>query len=278
MATIHSTAIVDSAAELADDVRVEAYAIIGPHVSIGRASIIKSHSVIEGPTIIGSDCQIGPGAYVGLDAQHLQYLKKPVEERRQCWLIIGNNVLIRESASVHRSTHPGKDHATRVGNNCMLMGGTHVAHDCILESDVIMANAALLAGHCQVGQRAFLGGGCTIHQFVRIGRVAMISGNEPVSRDVPPFAAMIYGGLKGYNAVGCRRAGLSHAAVSSIRSAYQCIHTYRTRNTTVAAMRDIEPMTGEICEILEFYARSKRGIQPSVQHLSRTLEEEQSAE
>lgn len=276
MATIHSTAIVDAAAELADDVQVEAYAIIGPHVSIGRGSIIKSHSVIEGPTVIGTDCQIGPGAYVGLDAQHLQFLKKPVDERRQCWLLIGDNVLIRESASVHRSTHPGRDHATRVGNNCMLMGGTHVAHDCIVESDVILANAALLAGHCQVGQRAFLGGGCTIHQFVRIGRIAMISGNEPVSRDVPPFATMIYGGLKGYNAVGCRRAGLSRGAISSIRAAYQWIHTHRTRNAVVTALRDLEPMTGEICEVLDFYAKSKRGIQPSVQHLDRRLEEESS--
>lgn len=276
MAIIHSTAIVDPAAELADDVQIEPYAIIGPHVSIGRGSIIKSHSVIEGPTVIGTDCQIGPGAYVGLDPQHLQFLKKPMEERRLCWLVIGNNVLIRESASVHRSTHAGKDHATRVGNNCMLMGGTHVAHDCILESDVILANAALLAGHCQVGQRAFLGGGCTIHQFVRIGRIAMISGNEPVSRDVPPFATMIYGGLKGYNAVGCRRAGLSREAISSIRAAYQCIHSHRTRNATVGAMRDLEPMTGEICEILDFFGKSKRGIQPSVQHLDRTLEEESS--
>jgi len=278
MATIHSTAIVDPAAELADDVQVEAYAIIGPHVSIGRGGIIKSHSVIEGPTVIGTDCHIGPGAYVGLDGQHLQFLKKPLEERRQCWLIIGNNVLIRESASVHRATHPGRERATRIDDNCTLMGAAHVGHDCVVESNVILANAALLGGHCHIGQRSFLGGGCTLHQFNRVGRLAMVGGNQAVGQEVPPFAAMLWGGLKGYNAVGCRRAGISRQGIFSIRAAYQCIHTYRTKTAAMAAMRQIEPMTGEICEILEFYAKSKRGIQPSVQHLDRRIEERESSD
>ena len=115
----------------------------------------------------------------------------------------------------------------------------------------------------QVDQRAFLGGGCTIHQFCRIGRLAIIGGNEATSRDVPPFAAERYGALKGYNAIGCRRAGFSLESIASVRAAYHCIHTHRTTTGIVASIKATVAMTPEVTELLEFIATSKRGILPS---------------
>ena len=104
MPTIHPTAIVDRGAELAADVQVGPFAVIGAGVTIGAGTIIKSHSVVDGPTVIGQNCQIGPAAYVGIDPQHLAFLQKPIEERRQAWLVIGDHAIIREGASVHRSS------------------------------------------------------------------------------------------------------------------------------------------------------------------------------
>ena len=81
-------------------------------------------------------------------------------------LVIGNNVTIRETTTVHRAIVEGIENATRVGNNCFIMGGVHLAHDCLLDDFVIVANGALVGGHCHLYERAFLGGGCALHQFV----------------------------------------------------------------------------------------------------------------
>ncbi len=257
MPNVHPTAIVDPLAQLADSARIGAYCIVKGNVTVGPETIILEHSHLHGPTIIGARCKIGPAAFVGLEPQHLRFTP---DENHPTYVVIGDDVLIREGASVHRATHPGIDHATRLGNRVFVMGGVHIAHDCVIEDDAVFANAALLGGHCHIGARAFLGGGCTLHQFTRIGRLAMIGGNEPVAKDVPPFGAVWERRLKGYNAVGCRRAGLSRAAIASIRSAYQLLHSNRSTNAAVAAIGQEIEATPEVAEILEFIAASKRGI------------------
>jgi UDP-N-acetylglucosamine acyltransferase len=257
---VHPTAIVDPRVKLAEGATVGAYAVIKGAVSIGAGSAILEHCVLDGPTEIGRGCRIGPAAYVGLGPQHLRYTP---DEANPSWLVIGNNVIIREGARIHRATHPGREHATRIGDNCFLMGAIHVAHDCVLENDVIMADGALLGGHCHIAARTFLGGGCTLHQFVPVGRLAIIAGNEAVGHGVPPFAAVRYGRLKGYNAVGCRRAGMGREAIVAIRAAYQRLRDHRTTGAAVAAIRSEVPDLPEVREILDFIASSNRGLLPS---------------
>lgn len=259
MPRIHPTAIVDLQAELADDVEIGPYAVIEGRVILGAGAVVFSHSVVQGHTIVGAGCKIGPGAYVGMPPQHLAHDGKGTS------LCIGDGAIIRETAQVHRSTKPGLDFATRVGAGALIMAGAHVAHDCIVGDQAILANAALLGGHCVIGNRAFLGGGSTIHQFVRIGRLAIISGNEAVSRDVLPFAAVRYEGLKGYNAVGCKRAGMSRESIHAVRAAFRCFHTHRTTPAAVAAIERGVPLLPEVKELLAFIAAgSKRGLQPSI--------------
>jgi len=56
MEQIHSTAIIDPAAELAEDVIVGPHAIIGPNVKINAGSIIEANAFIDGHTEIGENC------------------------------------------------------------------------------------------------------------------------------------------------------------------------------------------------------------------------------
>jgi UDP-N-acetylglucosamine acyltransferase len=258
MANIHPTALVDPNVQLGDDVSIGAYAIVKGPVQIGAGTIIHEQSNVQGTTVIGSGCKIGPAAFVGLPPQHLK------ADPNIGQLIIGDEVTIRESATVHRATHGGADHATRIGNRCFIMGGVHIAHDCVLDDDVIIANSVLMGGHCHIATRAFLGGGCTLHQFLRVGRLAVIGGNEAPAKDIPPFAAMRYGGLKGYNAVGCKRSGMSLQSIHAVRSAYHCLHSHRNVATAVAAMFDRLGYSGEVREIIDFISTSKRGILPSL--------------
>jgi UDP-N-acetylglucosamine acyltransferase len=259
MPTLHPTAIIDPRASLAGDVSVGPYTVIEGPVEIGPRTIILSHCVLKGPTRIGADCEIGPAAHVGADPQHLNY-----DRAQETWLTIGDHTVIRESASLHRATKPGIENATRIGNRCLLMSCSHVGHDTRLGDNVILANAALLAGHVTVGDNVFLAGGAGVHQFVRIGRLAILSGNEIVTRDIPPFAAVRYGGLKGYNAIGCKRAGIPRPAIFAIRKAYHCYHTHRTLPSAIRAIRDTCPDLPEVRELLAFLTSSKRGIHPSL--------------
>jgi UDP-N-acetylglucosamine acyltransferase len=258
--SIHPTAIVDPKVELAEDVRIDACAVIEGRVSIGAGSRIQSHSVVRGHTVMGKNCVVGPGAYVGLDPQHLKF-----DSRTETSLVMGDSVVIREGASIHRSLKPGVEHATRIGNNCFFMATSHVGHDCIVGNDVVMANGSMLGGHVTVGDRVFVGGGTGVHQFVRIGRLVIVSGNEANSRDIPPFAAMRYGGLKGYNAIGCRRAGISQASIHALRRVFKILH--ETRTTPIAVNRiqqGPDAHVPEVMELLEFIAGSKRGIVPGL--------------
>jgi len=260
MSEIHPTAIVDPRAELAADVKIGAFSIIKAGVVLGPGTVVFEHTHIHGNAFIGKNCRIGPAAYVGLPPQHLKHDGKDTR------LIVGDNVVIRETASVHRSIYPGEEHATRIGDGSMLMVACHVGHDCEVGKDVILANSVLLGGHITVGDRAFIGGGATIHQFVRVGRLSIIAGNEALSHDIPPFSAVRYRGLKGYNAIGCKRSGMSRQAIASIRAAFHTLHTNRTLSAALEAMRKL-PRAPELDELITFLTTTKRGIVPSLRFL-----------
>jgi len=264
MPQIHPTAIVDSKAVLADNVEIRAYSIIKGAVTLGAGTIVHEHSHVHGQTTIGSNCQIGPAAFLGLDPQHRGYAGAPTR------LTIGNDNVFREGVSVHRSFKPEEPHATTVGHRNYLMGHSHVGHDCAVGNDVTLANGALLGGHVTIGDRCFIGGGAVVHQFVRIGRLAVMSGNDRTARDIPPFAAARELSLKGFNIVGCRRAEIPSANIKAIRAAYHCIHTNRNLAIAVQKIRETLPLVPEVQELLDFIATTKRGIQPSI-HFARDV-------
>lgn len=267
MPKIHPTAIVESKAELADDVEVGAFAIIRGKVTIGAGTVVKDRTHILGETVIGKRCKLGPLSFLGLDPQHLRYNGEVTR------LVIGDDVIIREMANVHRAFMSGPNDATRIGDRCFLMGTSHVGHDAQVGNDVVIASGGLLGGHCLIQDRVFIGGGCAIHQFCRVGRLAIIAGMEPISRDIPPFAAARYGGLKAYNAIGCRRAGISQQAIHHIRTAYYHLHHNRNMSTAMQIIRREVPQIPEVQELLTFLASTKRGIQPSV-HFHRPFQDE----
>jgi UDP-N-acetylglucosamine acyltransferase len=258
--SIHPTAIVDRRADLGESVKIGPYVVIEGRVKIGAGTIIKAHSIIGRDTIVGRNCKIGPAAYVGMDPQHMRYVPR---EDAPTYLVVGDNVTIREGSRIGRATVPGVDHATKIGDDCFIMGAVHIAHDCVLEPHVIMADGALLGGHCHIGQWAFLGGGCTVHQFVHIGRLAIIAGNEQLSHDVPPFGAVRYGRLKGYNAIGCKRAGMDRTTIWAIRRCFQALRQNRTVPAALADIRANVQNPPEVIEFVEFIASAKRGIPQS---------------
>lgn len=218
MPQIHSTAIVAPGAMLAEDVVVGPYSVIGERVALGPGVRISAHVVIDGRTAIGAGTRIFPFAAIGLEPQDLKY------RGEDSALVIGRNNRIREYVTMNPGT-TGGGLVTRVGDDCLFMVGVHIAHDCQIGDHVIMANNATLAGHVIVEEHAFLGGLCAVHQFVRIGRHAMIGGMSGVERDVIPYGQVMgeRARLTGLNIVGMQRRGFTRDDIQGLRSAYQVL-------------------------------------------------------
>jgi UDP-N-acetylglucosamine acyltransferase len=228
--------VIHPRAELHPTVQVGAYAVVGERVKVGAGTVIGHHAVIEGWTEIGARNQIFPGAAIGLEPQDLKYDGAPSFVR------IGNDNLIREYVTINRAT--GADQATVLGNHNLLMAYVHVGHNCVIEDRVIISNSTALAGHIHIESRATISGVLGIHQFVQIGRLAMVGGMSRISRDVPPYM-LVEGNparVRSLNKVGLQRAGIALAdegrSMLALKKAFRIL--YRSGLTLEQALEQLD--------------------------------------
>ncbi|MBJ7538406.1 acyl-ACP--UDP-N-acetylglucosamine O-acyltransferase [Marinomonas transparens] len=254
---IHPTALVDSKAQIDASVEIGPFSVIGPDVIIGAGSVIKSHVVINGHTKIGCRNEIYQFASVGEANQDKKYKGEPTR------LIIGDDNVIRENATIHRGTIQDKE-VTQIGNHNLFMASTHVGHDCIVGDHNIFANYVALAGHVIVGDHAILGGYTGVHQFCQVNSYSMCGMGSMVSKDIPRFV-MVSGypaKAHGMNFEGMRRRGVPSDIIKSLRKAYKIV--YLKGLTLELALQELEQDDiFHIPEVVEFVLsirRSERGI------------------
>lgn len=256
---IHPTAIISPKAELDSSVEVGPHAIIEEHVKIGAGTRVWANAYITGHTEIGRDNQIHMGAVIGHEPQDLKF-----DRTCRSYLRVGDRNIFREYSTVHRGTEP--ESATLIGNDCFLMASAHVGHNCVLGDHVVLANAVLLGGHVRVGDRTFIAGGAVVHQFVRIGRLVMVSGITGLSMDVPPFTlAVLRNEVRSLNVVGIRRAKLPAAAVSELKQVFRLFYLSGKNSTQALAAADGAFHTAEAREFIDFVRTSPNGICPGFQ-------------
>ncbi|HAX79303.1 MAG TPA: acyl-[acyl-carrier-protein]--UDP-N-acetylglucosamine O-acyltransferase [Cyanobacteria bacterium UBA11372] len=261
---IHPTAVIHPGAELHPTVQVGAYAVIGEKVKVGAGTIIGAHVVIDGDTEIGECNQIFPGAAIGLEPQDLKYDGSPTR------VIIGNGNKIREYVTINRATR--EPEATLIGNNNLLMAYSHVAHNCTIEDSVIITNSVALAGHVYIESKAVIGGVLGIHQFVRIGRLAMVGGMSRIDRDVPPYM-LVEGNpsrVRSLNQVGLKRAGIAELdegqVFQTLKKAFRIL--YRSGLSFNQALEQLEllPASEQLQHLHHFLqlsqTKGRRGLIP----------------
>ena len=253
---IDPTAIIDSHAELADDVSVGAFSVIGADVKIDAGTVIGPHVVIKGPTSIGKKNRIYQFTSIGEDPQDKKYAFEVTR------LEIGDRNTIREFTSMHRGTQ--QDHSvTQIGNDNLFMAYTHVAHDCIIGDHVIMANGASLAGHVHLNSHAILGGFTLVHQFTQIGQYSFAAMGSAITQDIPPF--IMVGGKPtrphGINSVGMERNDISAEDIRLIRNAYKIIYKMNLRlEDAIEKLEDMASDSKQLSDIISFLRNVRRGI------------------
>ncbi|MFN3598295.1 MAG: acyl-ACP--UDP-N-acetylglucosamine O-acyltransferase [Aquificaceae bacterium] len=252
----HPTVIIKGDVDIGEDVEIGPYTVIEGNVSIGKGTKIGARVSIRGRVSIGEACRIYDGTIIGEEPQHLKYMGEESE------VIIGNRVIIREYATIHRGTALDKL-KTIVEDDVMLMAYAHVAHDCVVRKGVIMANCATLGGHVEVGEYAFIGGLSAVHQWARVGAYAMVGGLSGVSLDIPPYtrASGQHAHLYGINAIGLERRGFSKEVISILKKAYRIL--FRSNMLKFQAMELLLKEYGhyeEIKNLVAFIQNSKRGV------------------
>ena len=256
MTTIHPQALVDSKAELAEDVQVGPFAIIGPDVKIGAGTVVGPHAILKGPTTVGMRNRIFQFASVGEDCQDKKYKGERTE------LVIGDDNIIREGVTLHRGTFQDRG-ITHIGSNNLFMCYVHVAHDCVVGDDIIMANNTAIAGHVHIGNGAILGGGTLVHQFCRIGQFAMTAAGTVVLQDIPAFVTCSGNRAEahGMNLEGMRRRGVDSDVINRLREAYKTV--YRRGLTLDQAITELDQNNAGCAEVdafLDSLKSSQRGI------------------
>lgn len=253
---IDSTAIIDKRAELASDVSVGPYTVIGADVKIDSGTVIGSHVVIKGPTSIGKDNHIFQFSSIGEDPQDKKYAAELTR------LEIGDRNTIREFATMHRGTQQDQS-LTKIGNDNLFMAYTHVAHDCMIGDHVVMANGASLAGHVYLNSHAILGGFTLVHQFTKIGQYSFAAMGSAITQDVPPF--VMVGGKPtrphGINAVGMERNGFSSDDIRLIRKAYKIVYKMNLRlEDAIDELLNLDGNNVHLSQLADFLRHVSRGI------------------
>lgn len=217
-ASIHPSAVVENGANIAAGCQIGPFCHVGPEVTLHEGVVLKSHAVVIGLTEIGAETVIFPFANIGDIPQDLKYAGEKTQ------LIVGKRNRIREGVTMNTGTDGGGG-ITRVGDDNLFMTGAHVGHDAIVGNHVVVANQSAIAGHCIIEDGVIIGGLSGIHQFVRIGRGAIIGAVTMVTNDVIPYGLVQgpRGALDGLNLVGLKRRGVAKEDITALRAAYQAL-------------------------------------------------------
>ncbi|MCP1169642.1 acyl-ACP--UDP-N-acetylglucosamine O-acyltransferase [Limimaricola litoreus] len=218
MSEIHPSAVIEEGARIGAGCRIGPFCHVGPEVVLQDGVELRSHVVVTGDTEIGAQTVVFSFSVIGEIPQDLKF------DGERTRLRIGARNRIREHVTINTGTQGGGGE-TRVGDDCLLMAGCHVAHDVRVGDRVILVNHASVAGHCVIGDDVIVGGLCGIHQWVRIGRGAIIGAVTMVTNDVIPFGLVQgpRGRLDGLNLVGLKRRGTAREEISALRAAFRAL-------------------------------------------------------
>ncbi len=260
MSSIHPTASVSGDTELGSGVQIGPYCVITGKVTLADNVRLIGNNYIQGPVTIGAGTIVYPFACIGYEPQDVKF--KPGQAT--VGVTIGKECIIREHATIHAASKD--EHPTILGDRVFMMVATHVAHDCVIGNRVTFVNGAGIAGHGHIADDVTLGGNAVIHQFCRIGRLVMMSGDCAVSLDVPPFCMVNERNrIGGLNQIGLRRSGMNRDHITELRRAFRdVLRKPMRRDEALAILRERGASCPPVMEIAEFLATTKRGITPGM--------------
>ncbi|HSU69633.1 MAG TPA: acyl-ACP--UDP-N-acetylglucosamine O-acyltransferase [Tepidisphaeraceae bacterium] len=254
MPKISPHAVIDPKAEIAEDVEVGPFCVIGPEVKVASGCRLLNNVTILGKTTIGKDNVFFPNSVIGAAPQDKKFKGENSE------LIIGNANVFREGVTVHVGTELGGG-VTCIGDNGLFMVNAHIGHDARIGNGALVSNNVMLAGHIVCENNVAIMGGVGIHHFVTVGEGAYIGGYSRIHYDVPPFCKVDGADdIRGLNKVGLRRAGYAESDIEALDEAYRSLFTRKKPMALAVAEFDLQNgINPYVKQLVEFLQRRSIG-------------------
>lgn len=203
---IHSSAVIDPTATVADGVEIHANAVIGANCSVARGVRIMPNATLydgviigEGSTIhsgvsvrsnceIGRNCIIHNNSTIGSDGfgyaktEDKQWLKIPQTGR----VVLEDDVEIGANTAIDCAS-VGE---TRIKRGAKIDNLVQIGHSCTVDEDALICSQTGLAGSSHIGKRVILTGQCGIAGHLKIGDDAVLTAKSATSHDIEPGAVM----------------------------------------------------------------------------------------
>ena len=245
---IAASAHVHPGARLAEDVIIGPGVVVEDGVTVGSGTRLHAGTVLLNGSVVGARCRIGPYAVIGGEPMDRSFGGEP------SLAVLGDDVEVREFATVHRAT--GEGNRTVVGRGTLVMNYVHVSHNSTVGEECVLTNAVQLGGHSEVGDRAVIGASSVLHQFCRVGTMAMYGAASASNQDILPYSMARGNPARHFrlNAVGLRRNGVQGDRYRLLERALRSV-----RRKDMAELEELAAVSSEAAVLREFVATSKRG-------------------
>ncbi len=204
----HSSAYVDSTAQLGAQVKVGPGAFIGANTVIGQGTLIGANAVIENDVVIGQNCIIHPLAFIGaqtvmgqrceiqphatLGPDGFGYATDSNGRQRKIpqlgKVVLGDDVEIGANTTIDRATLT----ETKIASGTKFDKSCHLAHNCEIGKNSLIAAGFMTAGSTKIGANFMTGGNSVVSDHITIADNVMLAGRSTVTNDIETSGA--YGG------------------------------------------------------------------------------------
>ncbi len=203
---ISPLAAISPSAELADDVEIHPYAVVGPNVRIGRGSTIHAHVCVMAQCVIEEDVTVYPNvvlyentavgartvihASAVIGAHGFGYDTVAGQHRRgdQLGFVqIGSDVEIGAGATIDRGTYG----PTVIGDGTKIDNQVMIAHNCRIGRHNLICSQVGIAGSSSSGDYVVMAGQVGVPDHVRIGDRAVLGAKSGIMRDVPSDSTVL---------------------------------------------------------------------------------------
>lgn len=182
-------------------------AVICTSVCMGKGNYIGPYTVIGSDVTLGDNNRITGHCSIGSAPEHKDYF----DGRHEFGTVIGSGNTIREFTTINSGTV----RHTVMGDDCIMLRGSHLSHDSVLENKVTLSCNVLIGGHSYIMEGANLGLGAILHQYSVVGAYAMLGMGTVVTKRQTIKPGNIYVGnpsrLLCENEIGLTRGGIDFA-------------------------------------------------------------------
>jgi UDP-3-O-[3-hydroxymyristoyl] glucosamine N-acyltransferase len=204
---IHPSAIIDTTAQIDEDVSIGALTFIGPNVKIGKGTKIASQVTIEFEAeigcnsiihpqvfigaycVIGNFCEIHPHTTIGADG--FGYISGPDKKHHKVpqigRVVVEDHVEIGANCAIDRATL----YETRIGQGSKLDNIVHIAHNVSFGKNCILTGGVCIAGSTKIGDNFIAGGASKVSDHLNITDNVILGVCTKVVQDISESGAYV---------------------------------------------------------------------------------------